>query len=111
MGGGAAGGADSSDLRGATGSGDGLLPEEPGDRGRGRQGPLVGLGGAGVDDVDKSQAPGRDDILVVPDALDGDLVLVLSELGLLQTDGLLLQVDRVGLIQAVPNVKVGMRGR
>ena len=104
-----AGGADPGDLLGAAGSGDGLLPEESGGRGRGRQGPFVGIGSAGVDDVDKGQAPGRDDILVVPDALDGRFIPVLGELGLGQTEGLLLKVDRVGLIQASDPVAAQQR--
>ena len=107
---GAAGGVDLADGGRAAGTGDGLLPEEPIGGGLGGQGPLLGPGAAAVDDVDEGDAPTADDVLVVPDALDGALVLVLGELGLIEADRALVKIYRVGLVQAGGSVTAQQRG-
>ena len=95
---GAAGGVDLADSRRAASTGDGLLPEEPIGGGLGGQGPLLGPGAAAVDDVDEG------------DTLDGDLVLALGQLGLIEADGALLEVHGVGLVQTGGSVTAQQRG-
>ena len=107
---GAAGGVDLADGGRAAGTGDGLLPEEPLGGGFGGHGPLLGPGVTAVDDGHEGHTTLTDDVLVVPDALDGDLVLALGQLGLIEADGALLEVHGVRLVQTGGSVTAQQRG-
>ena len=103
------GGVHLADGSGAAGTGDGLLSEEPLGGGRGGHGPLLGSGAAAVDNGHEGDSPPADDVLVVPDTLDGDLVLTLGEPGLIETDRALVEVHRVGLVQAGGSITAQQR--
>ena len=63
-----------------------------------------------VDDGHEGHTTLTDDVLVVPDALDGDLVLALGELGPIEADRALVEIHRVGLVQAGGSVTAQQRG-